>query len=65
MKTQPNTILEFNGARGRIIKADNGYVTVQWDADCGGGTAHYRAHRIECDRNWRVIEGIADGQGRI
>jgi hypothetical protein len=39
-KTQPNTVLEFNGARGRIIKAISGYVTVQWDEDCGGGSAH-------------------------
>jgi predicted lipoprotein with Yx(FWY)xxD motif len=55
-KTAVETVLEWNDAiRGTVIANDHGYVTIQWDRDSGGDTACYRAHRIECDRRWRVV----------
>jgi len=55
-KTAVGTVLEWNGSiRGEIIANDHGYVTIQWDRDSGGDTACYRAHRIECDKRWRVV----------
>jgi hypothetical protein len=51
-KTQINTVLEFDGLRGVIVKNESGYVKIRWMDDSAGS---YRSYLIECDKRWKIV----------